>query len=46
MQLLGSLNWWAPGPLHRLHERCGVREIVPPVVQLPAGWRGRRKVPD
>jgi RND superfamily putative drug exporter len=44
MQLLGSLNWWAPIPLHRLHERCGVREIVPPVAHLPADWRGRRKV--
>jgi uncharacterized membrane protein YdfJ with MMPL/SSD domain len=46
MQLLGSLNWWAPRPLHRLHERCGVREIVPPVVDLPGGWRGGRKVHD
>jgi RND superfamily putative drug exporter len=46
MQLLGSLNWWAPIPLRRLHERCGVREIVPPVAHLPADWRGRRKVHD
>jgi RND superfamily putative drug exporter len=46
MQLLGSLNWWAPRPLQRLHEQCGVREIVPPVAHLPAGWRGRREVHD
>jgi RND superfamily putative drug exporter len=44
MQLLGSLNWWAPRPLQRLHEQCGVREIVPPVVHQAAGWRGRGKV--
>jgi RND superfamily putative drug exporter len=26
MTLLGEWNWWAPGPLRRLHERFGVRE--------------------
>jgi RND superfamily putative drug exporter len=26
MQLLGSVNWWAPGPLRRVHERFGLRE--------------------
>jgi uncharacterized membrane protein YdfJ with MMPL/SSD domain len=26
MALLGAWNWWAPGPLRRLHERIGVRE--------------------
>jgi RND superfamily putative drug exporter len=26
MELLGSVNWWAPGPLRRLHERVGLRE--------------------
>jgi RND superfamily putative drug exporter len=31
MQLLGPLNWWAPAPLRRLHERIGLRE-GPPVV--------------
>jgi RND superfamily putative drug exporter len=46
MQLLGSLNWWAPRPLRRVHERCGVREIVPPVVRVPAGWPAGRKVHD
>jgi RND superfamily putative drug exporter len=29
MELLGSLNWWAPGPLRRLHERIGLREDGP-----------------
>jgi RND superfamily putative drug exporter len=26
MQLLGEWNWWAPGPLRRLHARIGVSE--------------------
>ena len=26
MQMLGSWNWWAPGPLRRLHARLGVSE--------------------
>jgi RND superfamily putative drug exporter len=26
MSLLGDLNWWAPGPLRRLHARYGLRE--------------------
>ncbi|MET3961319.1 putative membrane protein YdfJ with MMPL/SSD domain [Marmoricola sp. OAE513] len=25
MRLLGEANWWAPGPLRRLHARIGVR---------------------
>jgi len=32
MMLLGPLNWWAPPPLRRLHERFGLREGGPPVV--------------
>jgi uncharacterized membrane protein YdfJ with MMPL/SSD domain len=31
MELLGSLNWWAPRPLRRLHERIGLREGGRPV---------------
>ncbi len=31
MQLLGPLNWWAPAPLRRLHERIGLREAPPAV---------------
>jgi putative drug exporter of the RND superfamily len=30
MTLLGRWNWWAPGPLKRLHERIGLRETVLP----------------
>jgi RND superfamily putative drug exporter len=26
MELLGKWNWWAPGPLRRLHERFGISE--------------------
>jgi RND superfamily putative drug exporter len=27
MELLGEANWWAPGPLRRLHRRIGVSEV-------------------
>ncbi|HET6166307.1 MAG TPA: hypothetical protein VFE07_05725, partial [Marmoricola sp.] len=35
MRLLGQANWWAPGPLRRLHARIGLRESDegPPVVE-------------
>ncbi|MGD1056094.1 MAG: MMPL family transporter [Solirubrobacteraceae bacterium] len=26
MALMGDWNWWAPGPLRRLHDRVGLRE--------------------
>ena len=29
MQLLGPLNWWAPRPLRRLHDRIGLQEGPP-----------------
>ena len=29
MGLLGSLNWWAPRPLRRLHQRIGLQEGAP-----------------
>jgi len=29
MKLLGSRNWWAPGPLRRLHDRRGTGEPPP-----------------
>jgi RND superfamily putative drug exporter len=35
MELLGSLNWWAPRPLRRLHERVGLKEAAGPVA-LPS----------
>jgi uncharacterized membrane protein YdfJ with MMPL/SSD domain len=36
MELLGSLNWWAPRPLRKLHERIGLREGSPPAVTAPS----------
>jgi len=35
MTLLGDRNWWAPGPLRRLHNRFGLREHAP--APRPAG---------
>ncbi|HEY2436998.1 MAG TPA: MMPL family transporter [Solirubrobacteraceae bacterium] len=29
MELLGKWNWWAPGPLRRLHDRIGLQESLP-----------------
>jgi uncharacterized membrane protein YdfJ with MMPL/SSD domain len=29
MRLLGEWNWWAPGPLRRLHDRIGLSEGAP-----------------
>ena len=29
MRLAGRWNWWAPGPLRRLHDRFGLAEVVP-----------------
>jgi len=26
MRLAGDANWWAPGPLRRLHDRIGISE--------------------
>lgn len=26
MKLIGRANWWAPGPLRRLHDKAGLRE--------------------
>ena len=40
MTLLGDLNWWAPGPLRRLHARIGLREqptAEPAPAAEPAG---------
>ncbi|GGY05555.1 MMPL family transporter [Streptomyces hiroshimensis] len=30
MALLGSVNWWAPGPLRRLHSRLRLDRMEPP----------------
>ncbi|WP_245558207.1 MMPL family transporter [Nocardia thailandica] len=39
MRLAGTWNWWAPGPLARLHRRFGVHEPRPsaPVAPRPQG---------
>jgi len=36
MRLLGRANWWAPRPLPRLYERCGVHEDDGPEPAPPA----------
>jgi len=36
MTLLGPANWWAPGPLRRLHQRLGLHETP----AHPAGLTG------
>ena len=41
MTLLGPANWWAPGPLRRLHQRLGLHEapvhpVSPPAAQALA----------
>src|SRR5205807_8636298 len=47
MELLGSVNWWAPRPLRRLHERLGLAEVAPipaaPAAAVPS--RPRRTPP-
>jgi RND superfamily putative drug exporter len=39
MRLMGRSNWWAPGPLARLHARIGISEEPPE--PRPAGGRHR-----
>ena len=39
MQLLGSVNWWAPRPLRRLHDRIGLRESESALRPAPAPSR-------
>jgi RND superfamily putative drug exporter len=35
MELLGRWNWWAPGPLRRLHDRFGINETAPEASPAP-----------
>jgi uncharacterized membrane protein YdfJ with MMPL/SSD domain len=35
MELLGEWNWWAPGPLRRLHLRIGISETATPEAATP-----------
>ena len=48
MTLLGEANWWAPGPLRRLHGRWGLREKTAAgttsVLGLAAGDRGKADI--
>lgn len=39
MTLLGDANWWAPGPLRRLHARIGLRESAAEVVPVARSGR-------
>jgi RND superfamily putative drug exporter len=39
MQLAGRWNWWAPGPLARLHRRIGLSESPPAPVEPPDAAR-------
>jgi RND superfamily putative drug exporter len=39
MTLLGDKNWWAPGPLRRLHDRYGLREAPDTAAPHPAAAR-------
>jgi uncharacterized membrane protein YdfJ with MMPL/SSD domain len=39
MALLGKWNWWAPGPLRRLHDRIGVSEHAGSGAHLASGTR-------
>ncbi|MFD0349750.1 MMPL family transporter [Kitasatospora aburaviensis] len=36
MRLLGTANWWAPGPLKRFHDRFGISESDPDEEKTPA----------
>jgi RND superfamily putative drug exporter len=40
MTLLGDWNWWAPGPLRRLHDRFGLREHAAPAELAPKSSAG------
>jgi putative drug exporter of the RND superfamily len=39
MKLMGRWNWWAPGPLRRLHRRIGLEERPASLLSLPGGSR-------
>jgi uncharacterized membrane protein YdfJ with MMPL/SSD domain len=42
MKLLGEWNWWAPGPLRRLHDRLGISEAAP---ELPPDYQSSPATP-
>jgi uncharacterized membrane protein YdfJ with MMPL/SSD domain len=39
MALMGDWNWWAPGPLRRLHDRIALRELGADTARSAAGIR-------
>jgi RND superfamily putative drug exporter len=39
MTLLGEANWWAPGPLRRLHARLGLSDLPIPAPRRPPRHR-------
>jgi putative drug exporter of the RND superfamily len=46
MRLAGNANWWAPGPLRRLHDRIGLREAPeePVIVDMPEAERVSERI--
>jgi len=38
MRILGRWNWWAPGPLARLHERIGISDAAPGSTAANRRW--------
>jgi len=47
MHLMGRLNWWAPKPLSRLHERIGLSESAAGPRDTPQhGYEGIERIED
>ena len=40
MRLAGRANWWAPGPLRRLHDRWGISDVDAPRLEPEPGAGG------
>lgn len=36
LKVAGELNWWAPGPLKRFHQRFGLHESAPASAEMPS----------
>ena len=47
MHLMGRLNWWAPKPLARLHDRIGLSESAAgPQDEVEDGWQAFGRIED
>ena len=47
MHLMGRLNWWAPKPLARLHDRIGLSEsATAPQDEVEDGWQAFGRIED